>query len=137
MKKSVYKVVYLTVSGIIILIAGCNGGGTSQSEIKKGRLIASENRQLKKQIEKLEKELEKQKELLAKSIEEKKTSEEQLQKSIEEQMKKLKAATDENIILRQTNDGLNTQIKQLEEELEKLKDSEKFKELARRNTEKH
>jgi DNA anti-recombination protein RmuC len=127
MKKTVYKAVILTVSVIIILFAGCEAGNTSQSEIKRGRLIASENRQLKKQIEKLEKELEKQKELLAKTLNEKKASEEQLQKSNEEQMKKLKTATDENIILRQTNYNLNTQIKQLEEELGKLKDSEKFK----------
>ena len=109
MKRPVYKTVILTVGVVIILIAGCGGGDTSKSETKRGRLIAAENRRLKKQVEKLEKELENQKEQFAKRL-----SEENL--------------TAENRKLQRTNEELNAQVKQLEEELAKLKDSKKFKE---------
>ena len=81
MRKQVYKAVILTVGVVIILIAGCSGQDTSRTEVKRGRLTAAENKQLKKQLEQLGKELEKQKELFAKCLQEQKDSEEQLQKS--------------------------------------------------------
>jgi cell division protein FtsB len=110
MKKPVHKAVILIVGVVIILIAGCGGQDISKSEIKRGRLIAAENRQLKKQSEQLMKELENQKELLAKRLPEEK-------------------ATEENTKLRQTIEKLKARVKQLEEEIEKLKSSKRFKEL--------
>jgi putative protein kinase ArgK-like GTPase of G3E family len=119
MKRAVNKAFVLTVGVVIILIAGCGGGDTS-SEIKRGRLIvaktAAENKQLGKQVEKLEKELEKQKELLAKCLPEEK-------------------ATEENAKLRQTNEELKDEIKQLEKELEKMRGSKKYKELEKEKAE--
>jgi len=110
MRKPVYKAVILTVGVVIILIAGCSGQDISKSEIKRGRLTAAENKQLKKQLEQLRGELEKQKELFAKRLPEEK-------------------ATEENTKLRQTIEKLKARVKQLEEEIEKLKSSKRFKEL--------
>ncbi|MDD5326908.1 MAG: hypothetical protein PHY02_03725 [Phycisphaerae bacterium] len=107
------KKTFILTAGVIILIAGCGGQDTSNSETNRWRLIAVENTQLKKQSEQLGKELKEQKELFAKSSEITK--------------KQLKAVTEENSILRQTAEMLEGQIKQLEEELETLMDSEKFK----------
>jgi outer membrane murein-binding lipoprotein Lpp len=109
MKRPVYKAVILTAGVVIILIAGCSGQDASKSEIKRGRLIAAENKQLKKQSEQLRKELENQKELFAKRLPEEK-------------------ATEENIKLRQTIDRLNAQVEQLKEEVKDLKGSKKYKE---------
>jgi len=108
MKRPVHKAVILTVGVVIVLIAGCSEQDASKSEVRKSRLIAT---QLKKQSEQLGKEVEEQKELLAKCLQEKKASEEQLQKSGD-----------------QTIERLNAQVKQLEEELEALKGSKRFKE---------
>jgi chromosome segregation ATPase len=125
MKRPVYKAVILAVGVVILLIAGCGGQeqDVSKSEtIKRERLIAAENRQLRKQSEQLKKE----KELLAKRLQEEKASEEHLRKSGEERMQNLlKAATEENSKLRQTIEGLKVQARQLEEELKKIKGSKK------------
>jgi hypothetical protein len=120
MKKQNRKAVILTVGVVIMLIGGCGGQEQDISKsdmIKRGRLMAAENRQLIKQSEQLKKE----KELLAKRLQEKNASEEHLRKSGEEQTQNLlKAAKKENSELRQTIEGLNAQAKQLEGELEKL-----------------
>jgi DNA repair exonuclease SbcCD ATPase subunit len=120
MKRAVYNVVILTADVVIMLIGGCGGEDTSKSEIKRDRLIAAENRQLKKQLEQFGGELEKQKKLLAKSVEEKKTSEERLRKDHE---RKLKTAAIEHKILHQTIERLEAQVKQLEERIAELQDS--------------
>jgi putative protein kinase ArgK-like GTPase of G3E family len=126
MKRQNQKAVILAVGVVIMLIGGCGGEDASKSEVKRGRLISAkiavENKQLKKGLERCEKELEEQKELLAKCLQEQKESLArclQEKKDSEEQLQKSSA---------QTIEGLKAKVKQLEEEINNLKDSKKFKE---------
>ncbi|MCJ7779005.1 MAG: hypothetical protein MUP16_11925 [Sedimentisphaerales bacterium] len=106
---AVHKAVILTVGVVIMLIAGCSEQNTS-SEVRKSRLIAA---QLKKQSEQLSKEIEEQKELLAKCLEEKKIAT-QPQESVKEQMDSLlTAAMEQNAELRDENEKLKMEIREL------------------------
>ena len=106
------RAIILAVGITIMLIGGCGSQEQNQdmskSEmIKRERLMTAENKRLAK-------ELEKQKELLAKNIEDKKTSEEQLQKS-------LRTMREENSKLSQTIKELKIQAGHLEGEFEQIK----------------
>jgi carbonic anhydrase len=110
MKRAVHKAVILTVGIVIVLIAGCSEQDASKSEVRKSRLIAA---QLKKQSEQLSKEVEKQKELLAKCLEEKKIAA-QPQESVKEQMDSLlTAAMEQSAKLREENEKLKMEIREL------------------------
>lgn len=125
MKRPVQKAIVLAVGVVVImLIAGCEE--ESQSNIKKSRLIAAENIQLKKEIEK-------QKELLEKYLQEKKPPEEMSPESTQDLTQFL---FEENIKLHEENEKLKAEImqleariKQLETELEELKKPEGPKSL--------
>ena len=120
MKRPVQKAIVLAVGIVVImLIAGCEE--ESQSNTKKSRLIAAENIQLKKEIEK-------QKELLEKCLQEKKTPEEMSPEGTQDLTQFL---FEENIKLHEENEKLKAEIvqlevriKQLETELEELKKPE-------------
>jgi len=132
MKNSGLKAFVLAVGIIVIMLnAGCEE--EQLPDVKKARVIAAENMQLKKQlqrhdseIEKLkgqhEKELKKQKELLAKCQEEKKYLEGPLAGEFDEQMNDLfKRLGEENEKMSAENENLKQQIEKLKTELEEIK----------------
>ena len=105
MKRPGQIALVLTVGIIVVSIAGC--GEQNLSDNKKCRLIANENRRLKKEIEtqkeSLVEEIERQEALVAKCLQEKKTLEERSWKNIQE--------------LRQENENLKTRMKRLEKSI--------------------
>jgi len=114
MKSSGQKAVILVVSivFVITLVAGC--GEQELLSTRKSRLIAVENRQLKK-------ELEDQKKLLGKCLQEKKDSEEQIHKSIKDLADNAFKDFEENVRLREENKKLEARVKEVERERDKLK----------------
>ncbi len=109
MRRSACKVLFLAICGLFIVsFAGCNE--TSLSEPRKSRLIADENRQLKK-------ELKSQKEQLAKCLQEKQALKEQREV---EMLHILETLTDKNRKLSAENEELRGQIEQLQKEAKKL-----------------
>lgn len=130
MKRPAQKVI-LAVSVAIMLFAGCEE--EYLSDTKKVRLIAVENRQLKKQLEQCRKKVEKQekrydtdtekqKKLLDKCLAEKKGLRKRLQKKTRDQLDSiLGAVLGQNTKLRDENGKLRERIEKLKEELEKLK----------------
>ena len=118
----------LAIGVAVALSAGCQEQELSAD--KKGRVIAAENIQLKKElkqrdqeIEKLKKEHEKQiqqqKELLAKYLKRKEDLEKQLQQNVKEQIDEVLAAViDENAKLREEIKKRKAQIEKLKTELD-------------------
>lgn len=82
MEKQRIKAVILTVGIAITLIAGCSE--QELPDVKKSRLIATENRQLKKELDLRSEEIESQRGLLEKCQDEKKAIEENLHKGSQE-----------------------------------------------------
>ena len=125
MKRPVQKALVLAV-GVVVLIAGC--GAPEPPSVKKSRLIAAENRQLREELEQRSKEIEKlkerhdremkeQEEVLAKCLEEKETWKKKSQESIRDQVKGvLDVVVEENAKLREENEGLKAQIEELKAE---------------------
>ncbi|NIP55511.1 MAG: hypothetical protein GWN55_16860 [Phycisphaerae bacterium] len=145
MRESAYKTLVLAVGIIfcIMLIAGCeeeekiSDTMTDTPDAKRSRLIAVENVQLKKQIEKLTalhaSEMKRQKDLntrekddlqrrLDNCLREKKGMEEMSKKGVEEYMQNvLGPISEENTKLREEIETLKAQIEKLTKELEELK----------------
>jgi len=124
MKKAVGKGFVLVVSVVVVmLIAGCQEQQLPSE--KKSRLIAAENMQLKKELERRSKEIEglkelhdreiqKQEKLLAKCLEEKETWKEKSRQNIRNQVNGVvDAIMEQNAKLRQENEKLKAQIENL------------------------
>jgi len=134
MKRPVQKALVLAV-GVVVLIAGC--GAPEPPSVKKSRLIAAENRQLREELEQRSKEIEKlkerhdremkeQEEVLAKCLEEKETWKKKSQESIRDQVKGvLDVVVEENAKLREENEGLKAQIEELQKEPNRGEDTGK------------
>ena len=105
MKRPGQIALVLTVGIVVISVMGC--AEQNLSDNKKCRLIANENRQLKKQIEtqkeSLVEEIERQETLVAKCLQEKKALEERSWKNIQE--------------LRQENENLKSRMRRLEKSI--------------------
>jgi cell division protein FtsB len=139
MKESAHKTLVLAVSIIIcfMLFAACEEeeklSGTkldtkqdTELDTKQSRLVAIENAQLKKQIEKLKSlhagEMEKQKKLLDKCLREKGTLEEMSKEGVDNYMQNvLVPVIDENAKMKEEIETLKAQIAKLKTELEEAK----------------
>ncbi len=131
MRKSTKKALLLAIGAIVAvtLFAGCQEENQSDAEssITRSKLIAAQNIQLKKQIERQkylhDKEIRKQKELLDKCLEEKKALGIQAGKALLEEMMGhvLTGVTEENAELREENQSLKSQIKMLQAQIAQLK----------------
>ena len=132
MKKSARKSIALTVGTIVIMLAaGCEE--QNLSNVKKHRLIATENIQLKKQLQQRDAEIEKQKPLCDKKIERQKkllekcrlvkmVLEERVNENIQERVDAvLTAVMEKNANLQKENNQLKAEIGQLKKEIEDLK----------------
>ncbi len=105
MRRRGWKVLFLAVGVLFIAaFAGCNED--SLSETRKSRLIASENRQLKKEVKS-------RKEQAERCLQEKKASEEDMQSMSEYLIGEIKK-------LREENEGLKGQIERLQTEVKGL-----------------
>jgi len=124
MKEAVGKGFVLVVSVVVVmLIAGCEEQQLPSA--KKSRLIAAENMQLKKELERYSKEIEglkelhdreieKQEKLLAKCLDEKETWKEKSRQNIRNQVNGVvDAIMDQNAKLRRENEKLKAQIEKL------------------------
>ncbi|MHC4558538.1 MAG: hypothetical protein ACYTFW_08930 [Planctomycetota bacterium] len=126
MKGPVRKALVLLVGVAVMLIAGC--GQQEPPSVKKSRAIAAENIELQKQLKQRGKEIEKlnelndekmkeQQKLLAKCQQEKETWKEKSQQNVRNQVKGvLDTVMEENAKLRQENEKLKAQIKELQKE---------------------
>ena len=131
MKGTAQKVFILAVGVIVfVLIASCQESATGgPTDAKKSRLIAAENRELKKELEHRGKEIERLKELhaneikrqeglLAKCQEEKKLWQDKADENIKEQVSEISVVLlEENSKLREENENLKAQIDKLKSEL--------------------
>jgi hypothetical protein len=125
MKKAVRKGFVLVVSVVVVvmLIAGCEEQQLPSA--KKSRLIAAENMQLKKELERHSKEIEglkelhdreiqKQEKLLAKCLDEKETWREKSRQNIRNQVNGVvDAIIEQHAKLHRENEKLKAQIEQL------------------------
>ncbi|MHC4692341.1 MAG: hypothetical protein ACYS67_06340 [Planctomycetota bacterium] len=146
MRESAYKTLFLAVGIIfsIMLFAGCeeeekipNTMNDAPPDVKRSRLIAVENEQLKAQIEKLKilhtREMKKQERLHSKEkgeiqqrldvcIQEQKVLDEISKKGIENYMQDiLGSVSEENAKLQEEIKTLKAQVEELKAELEELK----------------
>lgn len=121
MKRPAHKTLIVAVGIVfgIMLIAGCEeeekNASASTTDVKRSRLIAIENAQLKQQIEEMKKasakEIQRQKELLDKCEREKVALEEMSSKGVEEYMKDLiEPLAEENLKLKEEIKTLKTQL---------------------------
>jgi peptidoglycan hydrolase CwlO-like protein len=105
MRRLAWKVLVLAAGVLFIApFVGCNE--ENLSDVRKSRLIASENRQLRKEVKS-------QQERLDKCLQEKETSRKGLQSMLEFLM-------GENKKLREENEELKGQIEELRKEVKKL-----------------
>ena len=130
MKEAVGKGFVLVVSVVVMLIAGCEEQQLPSE--KKSRLIAAENMQLNKELERRSKDIEglkelhdmeiqKQEKLLAKCLEEKETWKEKSRQNIRNQVNGVvDAIMEQNAKLRRENEKLKAQIEQLEAQVQRL-----------------
>lgn len=142
MRKSTKKALLLAIGAIVAvtLFAGCQEEKQSDAEssITRSKLIAAENRQLRKDITKLKelhkKEIKRQEKLLDKCLQEKKALGTQASKALLEEMMShvLTGVTEENAELREENESLKSQIKMLQAQIAQLK--KQLKELRKRPT---
>jgi hypothetical protein len=128
MKISARRIFFFAICAAVILILGC--GQPEPPSVKKSRLIASENMQLKKQLEQREKEIEKlkaqhskelskQQKLLAECLEEKETWKQKARQNVRNQVKDVfDVVMEQNKKLREENENLKSQIQQLENKLQ-------------------
>jgi len=123
MKKAVRKGFVLVVSVVVMLIASCEEQQLPSA--KKSRLIAAENMQLNKELERRsedierlkelhDREIQKQEKLLAKCLEEKETWKEKSRQNIRNQVNGVvDAIMEQNAKLREENEKLKAQIEKL------------------------
>jgi cell division septum initiation protein DivIVA len=135
MKGRAWKLFFLAIGFIIILIAGC--GQKEPPSVRQSRAIAAENIELRKQLKRLEekidklkeqhaKELKKKEKLLTQCEQDKEAWKKKAQQNIRSQVSPvLDAVMDETARLREENTRLKAQIEQLQKETERDKDSNK------------
>jgi len=88
--------------------------GCEKENVRMGKLIANENRQLKDQLNEKQAEIDNQKQLLNKCLEEKKVLQQQQRKGLEDMLSQLVGGfTEETRKLREENAGLKRQIEEL------------------------
>jgi len=130
MRKSAQKALVLAIGVVVAvtLVAGCDEENrtNAKTDITKSRLVAVENRQLKKEIKQLKerhkKEIKHQERLLAKCQREKENIAELSGKGIKDLMDAaLNDAAEQNSKLRRENEKLKNEIAQLKKQLEELK----------------
>ena len=111
MKSHARRTLILLVSVIFVatLIAGCQEEGISDDAVRKSKLIASENVQLKKQLETCQSELEKQKVLIEKYKQQKGAPAVDLSEMMGGMMQKL---AEQNRMLIDENESLKQQLQQ-------------------------
>ncbi len=124
MKKIVRKIFVLTVCVVVMSIAGC--GEQEPPSVKKSRLIAVENMQLKKDLGQRNKEIErlnelhnsqskKQEKLLAKCVQEKESWKQKARQNVRNQVKDVfDAVMEQNVKLSEENEKLKAQIEKLQ-----------------------
>ena len=129
------KTFVIVVSVAVMLIGGC--GGQESPNVKKGRALAAENIELRKQLEQRSAEIEKltqrhgeeikkQQSLLEKCEQEKLTWKTKAQQNIRDQVKGvLDAVMEENVRLREENKALKAQIEELQTQSKQSENTEK------------
>jgi DNA repair exonuclease SbcCD ATPase subunit len=127
MKGPARKAFVLVIGATVMLIGGC-GGQQEPPNVKKSRVIAAENMELRKQLEQRSKEIEtlkernseeikKQEELLAACQQEKETWKKKAQQNIRDQVKGVLDPVMEEISkLREENKRLQAQIEELQKQ---------------------
>lgn len=128
----------VAIGVVIMLITGC--AEQEPPSVKKSRLIAAENIELKKQLEQRRKEIEKinqlheesikeQQKLIAECLQEKESWKDKSQQNIREQVDSvLDAVMEQNVKLREENEKLNEQIELLQIKVQQLE--KKLKEIT-------
>jgi len=124
MKRVVRKIFVLAVCVVVMSIAGC--GQQELPSVKKSRLIAVENMQLKRELEQRNREIEKlieqhnkeikkQEELLAKCVREKDSWKQKAQQNVRNQVKGVfDAVMEQNAKLREENEKLKAEIEKIQ-----------------------
>jgi hypothetical protein len=124
MKRAARKIFVLAVCIIVMSIAGC--GRQELPSVKKSRLIAVENMQLKRELEQRDREIEKlieqhnkeikkQEELLAKCVREKDSWKQKAQQNVRNQVKGVfDAVMEQNAKLREENKKLKAEMEKLQ-----------------------
>ena len=124
MKRAARKIFVLAVCVVVMLIVGC--GQQEPPGIKKSRLIAVENMQLKRELEQCNREIEKlielhnreikkQEELLAKCVREKDSWKQKARQNVRNQVKGVfDAVMEQNAKLLDENKKLKAQIEKLQ-----------------------
>jgi uncharacterized protein with PIN domain len=107
MKKMTIKAIFLVIAGIV-LTAGCEE--ENRIDIKRSRLIATENMRLKKDLEQCEREIERQKKLVEKCLQEKKASEEAIQEDVKKLAEDALKDFEEITKLREENEKLKREL---------------------------
>ena len=125
MKRAARKIFVLAVCVVVMLIVGC--GQQEPPGMKKSRLIAAENMQLKRELEQCNREIEKlrelhnkeikkQEELLAKCVREKDSWKQKARQNVKNQVKGVfDAVMEQNAKLREENKKLKAQIEKLQQ----------------------
>jgi len=140
MEKALKKGFVLAVGIVVImLISGCQQ--QELPSVRKSRLIAAENMQLKKELEQCSKEiatlkelhdkkLQEQAELLEKCLQEKDAWKEKSRQNVRNQVKGVvDAIMEQNVKLREENKKLKAQIEELKKELGEGKEAEETEEI--------
>ena len=140
MEKALKKGFVLAVGIVVImLISGCQQ--QELPSVRKSRLIAAENMQLKKELEQCSKEiatlkelhdkkLQEQAELLEKCLQEKDAWKEKSRQNVRNQVKGVvDAIMEQNVKLREENKKLKEQIEELKKELGEGKEAEETEEI--------
>lgn len=125
MKKPATKILVLAVCVVVMSIAGC--GEQEPPSMKKSRLIAVENMQLKRELEQCNREIEKlielhnresrkQEKILAECVQEKKSWKQKAQQNVRNQIKGVfDAVMEQNAKLLEENKKLKAQIEKLQQ----------------------
>jgi len=125
MKIAARKIFVLAVCVVVMLIVGC--AEQAPPGVKKSRLIAAENMQLKRELEQRSKEIERLKELhnresrkqekiLAECVQEKDSWKQKARQNVKNQVKGVfDAVMEQNAKLREENEKLKAQIEKLQQ----------------------
>ena len=125
MKRAARKIFVLAVCVVVMLIVGC--GQQAPPGVKKSRLIAAENMQLKRELEQCNREIEKlielhnkeikkQEELLAKCVREKDSWKQKARQNVKNQVKGVfDAVMEQNAKLLEENKKLKAEIEKLQQ----------------------
>ncbi len=125
MKKPATKILVLAVCVVVMSIAGC--GEQEPPSMKKSRLIAVENMQLKRELEQCNREIEKlielhnresrkQEKILTECVQEKKSWKQKAQQNVRNQIKGVfDAVMEQNAKLLEENKKLKAQIEKLQQ----------------------